>query len=413
MQMIQEERNNFQLGFLFIMLFCVFRPLALLDLKVGIAEFNAMELFAVIMSYLLLLPIFLNLRKIKLDLISISILWFCSYCLLSLIWGSQLRTVAQVTLPFILFFATRSMINEQKQISLLITVLIIAFCFPLIGSFYQIIQGQTIETVESISGIERYAGMFKTIKPLAFAMFFFSVFYYMQVYINQLRNRQIKWVLLFLLIISFFCLFKTYSRITFIGLFAFWTISFFGYNKKYFFLMLALSILVVIVYFSIFQLIFFKTQEFEINVATSGRLFLWEHNINYFLKSSFEKKMLGNGLGVLSPIPAGSEIAIASRRITPKILPSHNDFLQILMSLGIFGLFSYLLIFLALLKDVFISSIDKSIKYFYFGIIISIILINFGSGITVYQVGSSQLFWLVMGFFYVFRELDSTFPRSD
>jgi O-antigen ligase len=364
------------------------------------------------MSYLLLVGILLNLREMKFDFISISILWFCSHCFMSIFWGSQLRTVAQVTSPFILFFAIRVMINEPKQIKLLITVLIIAYCFPLIGSFYQIIQGSTVAQVESITGIERYSGMFKRIKPLAYAMFFFSVFYYMQVYINQLRKRQIKWVLVFFLIISFFCLFKTYSRITYIGLFAFWTISLFGYNKKYFFLVLALSIFIVIGYFSIFQLIFFKTQEYELNVATSGRFFLWEHNINYFLQSSFEKKLLGNGLGVLSPGLIGSDLGIASHRISPKILPSHNDFLQILMSLGIFGLFTYLLILLALLKDIYVSSIDKSLKYFYYGTIISIILINFGSGITVYHVGLAQLFWLVMGFFYVFRNFNAASPHG-
>jgi O-antigen ligase len=411
MQMSQGERRNYQIGFIFLILFCAFRPLTLLDLNIGIAGYNVMELFAVIMSYLLLVAILLDLKKMKFDFISISILWFCSYCFISIFWGSQLRTVTQVTLPFILFFAIRIMINEPKQIKLLITVLIIAYCFPLVGSFYQIIQGFTVAQVESITGIEMYAGMFKRIKPLSYAMFFFSVFFYIQVNINQLRNRQIKWALLFFLIISFFCLFKTYSRITYLGLFVFWTISLWGYNKKYFFIVLTLSLFIVILYLGTFQQIFFKTQEFEVNVASSGRIFLWEHNISYFLESSFDRKLLGNGLGVLSPGIIGSDLGIASHRISPKILPSHNDFLQLLMSLGSIGLFAYLLIFSALLKDVYMSSIDKNIKYFYYGTIFSIILINFGSGITVYQVGSSQLFWLVMGFLYVFRDFNATSPQ--
>ena len=125
MQMSQGERRNYQVGFIILILFCALRPLALLDLRIGISEYNAMELFAVVISYLLLLPILFNFRKIKFDLISISILCFCLYCLLSLTWGSQFRTVSQVTFPFILFFAIRSMINEQKQINLLIAILII------------------------------------------------------------------------------------------------------------------------------------------------------------------------------------------------------------------------------------------------------------------------------------------------
>jgi O-antigen ligase len=412
MQKFQGERRNYQIGFIFLILFCAFRPLALLDLKIGIAEYNVMELFAIIISYLLVFGILLNLKKVKFDFISISILWFCSYCYISILWGSQFRTVTQVTLPFILFFAIRAIINEPKQIKLLITVLIITYCFPLVGSFYQIIQGFGIAGVESITGIERYSGMFDRIKPFSYAMFFFSIFFYIQVNINRLRNRQIKWALLFFLIISFFCLFKTYSRVTYLGLFVFWTISLWGYNKKYFFIALALSIFIVILNFSALQQIFFKTQEFDINVASSGRLFLWEHNISYFLASDFDRKLLGNGLGVLSPSVISSDLGIVGYRISPKILPSHNDFLQLLMSLGCFGLFAYLLIFSALLKDVYMSIIGKNIKYFYYGIIFSIIFINFGSGIIVYQVGSSQLFWMTMGFLYVFRDFNATSPHG-
>ena len=68
----------------------------------------------------------------------------------------------------------------------------------------------------------------------------------------------------------------------------------------------------------------------------------------------------------------------------------------------------YLIIFLVLLKDVYMSNIDKNIKYFYYGIIFSIMLLDFFSGITVYQVGSSQQFWMVMGFLYVFRDFNAT-----
>jgi hypothetical protein len=404
--------KNLQIGLIFLVLFCFLRPLALINTNIVIGGLNIFELFAIIFSYLLFIGVAINIKRIELDLISISILLFCCYCFLSISWGSQLRSVAQVTLPFVLFFAIRVMITEPKQIKLLTTVLLIAYCFPLVGSFYQIIEGFTVVKVERFTGIERYAGMFKGIKPLSYAMFFFSVFYYIQVNINQLRNRQIKWALLSFLIISFFCLFKTYSRITYLGLFVFWTISLWRYSKKYLFIVLTLSILIPILYFGTFQLIFFKGPEFEVDVATSGRVSIWEHNINYFLASSFDRKLLGNGLGVLFPGVIGPDLGTASYRISAKILPSHNDFLELLMSLGCFGLFGYLLIFFALLKDVYMTSIDKNIKYFYYGTIFSIILINFGSGITVYQVGYSQLFWLVMGFFYVFRDFNATSPHT-
>ena len=358
-----------------------------------------MEFFSIIMSYLLLFILGFNIRKIKFDFISISILWFCSYCFLSIFWGSQVRSISRVTLPFVIFFAIRVMVDNPKQIKLLLTILLISYCYPIVGSLYQIIQGSSIGHVEYITGIERYTGMFKRIHPFSYAMLFFSVFYYIQVNINQLRNRQIKWALLFLLIISFYCLFKTYARNSYLGLFVFWTISLWGYNKKYFYIILISALIIGLLYLTTFQQIFFKTKEFDANVASSGRLFLWGHNISLFLASSFDRKLLGYGLGVGSTGVIGADF---------QIWASHNDFLQLLMALGSVGLLAYVLIFLVLLKDVYMYNIDKSIKYFYYGIIFSITLVNLASGITLYEVGLSQQFWLIMGLFYVFRDLNET-----
>ncbi len=167
--------------------------------------------------------------------------------------------------------------------------------------------------------------------PCSSSLFIF----YIQVIINQLRNRKIKWALLFLLIISFFCLFKTYARNTYLGLVFFWAIALWGYNKKYFFIVLISSLIIGVLYLGTFQQIFFKTQEFDINTASSGRLFLWEHNINIFLTSSFDRKLLGHGLEL-------DLIALSAQRYD--IWSSHNDYLHLLLQLGGVGLLAYLLI---------------------------------------------------------------------
>jgi len=391
-----EKTANYTTGFIFLILFCIFRPLTFIDINFRIAGLNVLELFAIIISYLLLIFIAFNFRKIKFDFISVSILWFCLYCFISVLWGSHVRNIAQVTLPFVLFFAIRVMVNEPKQIKLLLTVLIIAYCFPLIGSLYKIIQGSSVGEVEYFTGIKRYVGMSKKIHPFSYAMFFISVYFYIQVNIYYLKNRLIKWALLFLLFISLFCLFKTYARTTYLGLVLFWAIALWGYNKKYFFIGLFSILIIGVLYFGAIQQIFFKAQEIDLNVASSGRLFLWEHNINLFLASSFDRKLLGYGIGVGSTGVFGADF---------QIWASHNDYLQLLMALGVVGFLVYILIFLVFLKDVYMSNIDKNIKYFYYGIIFSIMLLNFGSGLTVYQVGLSQQFWMVMGFLYVFRDL--------
>ena len=391
--------KKLQIGFIFLVLYCFLRPLTYLNLRTEIVGLNILDLFAVVISYVLLLDVAINIKKIKLDLISISIFMFCLYCFLSIFWGSQLRIITKVTLPFILFYSIRVNISKPEQIKLLLTVLIISYCFPIVASLYKIIQGSSIQYVEPITGIERHAGMFTGIKSLAYAMFFFSVYYYMQVIVNELKDNHSKWILFSLLIISFICLYKTYARTAYIGFIIFWAISLWGYNKRYFSIVFILSLIFGLLYLTTFQQIFFKTPKFDVNIASSGRDIIWKHNINFFLESDIEKKIMGHGLGVVSSSVIGARNEIWS---------SHNDYLHVLMALGSIGLLLYILIYIVLLKDAFESSINKTTKFLFYGLIFSVIVMNFGSGVTLYQVGMSQQFWMLMGFLYVLRDFNET-----
>jgi O-antigen ligase len=255
-------------------------------------------------------------------------------------------------------------------------------------------QGGSVAQVEYLTGVKRYVGVSKYIHPFSYGMFFISVYFYIRVNIYYLSNKLIKFGLIFLLCISVFCLLKTYTRTTTIGLVVFWLIAMWGYNKKYFIIGLFSLLISAALYFGAIHQFFFKTNEIDFDVATSGRTVVWEHNLSVFLESSFDRKLLGHGLGVQSSRSHGADF---------EIWPSHNDYIQVLMAFGGIGFLLYFFIFLVLLKDVYMFSIDKNIKYFYFGLILSIMLIDFGTGLTVNQVGSSQQFWMVMGLFYVFR----------
>jgi len=396
---IISEAKPYQLGFIFLILFCALRPILLLDLNIGIAGLNLLQIFAISISYLLLLAVVANVKTWKLDFVSVTIIFFCLYCLLSVFWGSKIKTITQVVLPFAVFFSIRLFIKDQNQdqISFLLSIIIIAYLIPLFGSFFQILQGTSSRIhVESITGIERYSGLFGGIRPMANAMFFFSVFFYLKYSLFRPEGRYIKYALIIMLLISFYCVFKSYSRSIFLGLFIFWSIALLGLdNKKYFLVFIILALLVGFLYQSELQQIFFKTEEFDVETASSGRSFVWAHNINLFINAySFDEKFLGRGLGVVTVGVIGKEWEIWS---------SHNDYLHLLMQLGGIGLFLYLLIHLAILKEVLYGNIGKKIKYFYLGFIFSIIFMNFASGIITYNLPTAQLFWMIMGFYYILR----------
>lgn len=391
-----KESQTYQLGFIFLILFCIFRPITMLDFNIRIGSFNLLEFFAISISYLLLIAIASNFKNLKLNIVQLTMILFCSYCFLSIFWGSNIKIIFQLTLPFVIFFSIRLFVTNQKQVNFLLSVIIIAYMIPLFGSLYQILKGN-VYTVEYLTGFERHAGIFKNIHSLAGTMFFFSVFFYLKYLIFPPNRRYIRYALIFMLIVSFYCIFKTYARTAFLGLFIFWTITLIGSNtKKPFLIFIVITVSVVFLNQSNLRQIFFKSENVEkidVNTASSGRVMIWQHNI-WLFKTDYglDEKMLGRGLGSGTKGVVGKETEIWS---------SHNDYLHLLMHLGIVGVFLYLLIYLAILRDIISKKIEKKIKYLYLSILFSLLVMNFVNGITTYQLPAAHLFWTIMGFYYV------------
>ncbi len=373
-------------------LFCFFRPILLIDFKIGLGGLGLLELFAVASSYALLILAIFNLKKIKIDFVTLTIIVFCFYCLLSLMWGSTIKVVMQVVLPFIIFFSARIFIKNRNQLRLIVLIVIIAYIYPLFGSFYQILQGESVSKVEFLTGIERHSGLFGGIRPLANAMYFFSVFFFIKYFCLRPSNDILKYALILMLVISLYCAYKSYTRSILLALFILWSFGLFGIKNKYVIIFLVCGLIISFAFRTNLQEIFFKsTKEVEINVASSGRAYLWEHNIDLFKSYALYEKALGRGLGVGSVTVIGKEDEIWS---------SHNDYLHLLMQLGIIGLSLFLFIHWAIINEILSLRNKKKVKFFYIGFILSIIFVNFASGIITYQLPTAQLFWLVMGLFY-------------
>ena len=83
------------------------------------------------------------------------------------------------------------------------------------------------------------------------------------------------------------------------------------------------------------------------------------------------------------------------------IARSHNDFLGLLMTLGIIGFLLYIAILASCLRDVINSSLETRGKFFFFGFLISIIFMNFVSNSYLSRVQLSQVFWMFIGLFYI------------
>lgn len=371
------------IAYTILILYLLVRPLTLMLSNVRLHGFTILDVTGIGFSYIFLLFAILNLKEIKLNRTTILILLFCSFTTVSFCWGSPVKEIAKLILPFMLLFSVQLFVNNTKQYDILSAVSFVSFFLPIIISAYLIYFDVSIAMVEYRSKIERHSGPFAGVHTLAYVMLYFSFFsclFYIKV---RPAKTYIRWGGYIFQLLSMYCLYQTYTRTAFIGFIIFWSIFLFGLNKKLILLFSILLIFISIIFQSHFSTIFWKTSDDQnLNRATSGRLGLWTENYKLYLDYSLAEKIIGRGL-----------------TITPKI-PYHNDYLAMLMNLGIVGLSMYLLLLGSLYFD--ILQINNEIyKYFFASILISTAIMNSGSNAIISRFELSQYFWLLMGLIYL------------
>lgn len=372
-------------GFLVLIGFAILRPLSLIASNAGLAGLNVLEFFAIGVSYLLLIPVIVGLRQLRVNRITLFLLLFCLYCTASLCWGSEVRKVIQVTLPFLLFFSVRMFITHSSQMSALSIALVLGFLIPICLSTYYVATGQSIEMTEYWNKLPRFQGAFSGSHTLAYAMLFFSFLYSIFHHAYQVKNTISRFVIYSFLILSVYCLYQSHTRTALIGFVVFWFMYLWGKNRKSFYAAIVACAVISMIFYGHISSLIWKKNEPDINTATSGRITIWQDNIELFSDSSIPQQLLGKGLG--------HEHRVAF----------HNDYLALLMSLGVVGLFLYLVLLFYLLWDIFLCK-DKKTKYLFGGVLASVVIMNFGSNAVVFRTELSQYFWLIMGLFYCIPE---------
>ena len=372
-------------GFLFLIVFAIVRPLLLMVESVDIAGLGLLDLMGVGISYFFLLPLIAGMRRLQLDGMAYLIFLFSLYVAESIMWGSEIRKVAQTILPFVLFFSVRMFITESKQIRVLSIALVLGFLIPITVSVFNIVLGRNIEMVEFWNQVPRHGGAFKGSHVLAYTMIFFTFLYCILRRVNESNHSFRRNVIGFFLILSVYCLYQSHTRTAIIGFIIFWTIYLWD-NKKFFLGAIVLSIVAGILFHTQIYKLIFKKDQIDFNTATSGRVEIFLNNTQLFFNSSIAQQLLGRGVGHEARFPF------------------HNDYIRLLMDLGIIGVALYLILLIKLLWDIYLCK-DKKTKYLFGAILISVAAMNFGSNAVVFRIELSQYFWLIMGLFYCIENI--------
>jgi O-antigen ligase len=395
-----------QFPFLCLCAFALFRPILSIEIfsEYGILGLNFLELFSIGISYLFIIAFLFNLfrfRFFSVDFVSVVGLLFCLHLLLTIVLGSYIRETSRLFLPFAVFLCVRTTITEKKQIITLLSLTILSYIIPLFGSAWLIMLGQSVGKTIYQTGLDRYEGLYLKIHAFSHSMFIFlfSFLLYLTLNKEELKGRRLFILFLyFLSLLAIFNLFKSYTRNVWIGLFI--LLTFFLAGRKNYIILAGLLICVIVVAMtsSSFHTIFFDiiepiSGERNLNAMGAGRLGMWTHILQKFSDLPIGNKLVGIGIGIRG---SGFEIA-----------RGHNDFLSLLYTTGIIGLFLYLIILFRIGYDMIRSCMDKQLKYLFLGFLCAVIFMNLASNSYLSRIELGQYFWLIVGFFYVLNDHSS------
>ena len=201
-------------------------------------------------------------------------------------------------MPFVFFFFPKTCICEKQRIDSFFSFYQIGFLIPLLLSTAFIILGLKIQLVEYLSEVPRHSGVYYGAHALAYQMSLFSFIFCYNYFLSDNRNKNIRLLSLLMLFLSIYCLYQSHTRTAYIGFVLFWGKFLYSITKKYFIFFFALFFILVLLYSSHISNIFLKNDlEPDLNVASSGRVELWDKYFDEFLNSSVPEKMIGKGIG--------------------------------------------------------------------------------------------------------------------
>ena len=196
--------------------------------------------------------------------------------------------------------------------------------------------------------------------------------------------------------IALFSLFKSNVRTVMIGLVVFFGVLVWLRNRRMFALY-AGGLMAVWLLSSYVQTVFWDATQGKgvrtaLEMAGSGRPFIWEHNLRMYAALPFDQQITGLGVGnEIGVMPANGVITSEYRF---RAWESHNDYLSALMELGIVGFVLVIWIYYLIFQQARAAPVP--VRPYFLALIVAVAVMNFLSNSYLNRFGLGQLFVMIM-----------------
>lgn len=388
------------------------RPIMFMETGLKLGGLNFFELVTIIFSSVLAILAFISMvsgRKIKLSavewLIIIFVIW-CSTIAIVYPETSDMKAYIKFVLPPLSFIILKRAIMNQDQYMKCLKWLVIGFSVPIIVSAYMIFHGMGFAGAIYWTGLERYSGVYSEIHTMGHNMGFFLMLSTIFIVLRKLNKDSsaarlgLGWLVFIALLagLALYDLYNSQVRTVYMGMLVFFFLTLFFYNKKGLILFLSLLTASIIVLAPLYSKIFFDVVgaykgKSDVEMAGSGRPFIWDHNISLYSELPFDRQLAGVGIGN-TVTDAFSGPGLSKKLTIDNVWNSHNDFLEVMMETGALGLLIILLIYLRFLSDIW--KMKGRDKYVFLAFFAAVMLMNFLSNSYINRFGLAQMFYMLL-----------------
>jgi O-antigen ligase len=121
---------------------------------------------------------------------------------------------------------------------------------------------------------------------------------------------------------------------------------------------------------------------------------IWSHNLAIFAKLPIDRQLAGVGIGNFMGNSFAADIQASSKLTMNHVWNSHNDFLEMLMEIGIIGLLLTLVLYVAIGRA--ILRLPGKGRHGFLALFLAVVVMNILSNSYIARFGLAQMFFMLL-----------------
>ena len=339
--------------------------------------------------------------------ISVAFVAWCTVAVLVYPENSNFKTFVKFVFPLVTFMVLKRIILTREQYLSLIRWMIKGFAVPVALSGIWTVLGRGIGQEIYWTGLVRYQGVYADIHHMGHCMGFLIMLCVIYTTLNRsLTGSRVSLVsyigLTAISVVALFCLYKSQTRTVYFGLLVFFVLVFLFYNRSQLLIFVSVLVCGAILFAPLLSTIFYDfvdaAQGKKVEMAGSGRPYIWKHNLEIFSSLPLDKQLAGVGIGN-TLMGDGEQFTQRTKISIDNVWNSHNDFLELLMETGAIGLILWAALMCSIVVK--ILQFNGSEKWAFFAAFAAIFLMNCMSNSYISRFGLAQMFFMLFCYFEI------------